>query len=76
VGGGSSVKYRSCKMDNAKHGGSFLNIFSITGLDQSLFPGAVAYGTSKVGLNYLAKVMCSLHEFHHELQSFLCSVLC
>ncbi len=76
MGGGSSVKYRSCKMNNAKQGGSFINISSITGLDQSLFPGAVAYGTSKVGLNYLAKVMCSLHEFHHELQSLLSSVMC
>jgi NAD(P)-dependent dehydrogenase (short-subunit alcohol dehydrogenase family) len=63
-------------MNNAKQGGSFINISSITGLDQSLFPGAVAYGTSKVGLNYLAKVMCSLHEFHHELQSLLSSVMC
>jgi NAD(P)-dependent dehydrogenase (short-subunit alcohol dehydrogenase family) len=34
-------------MNNAKQGGSFINISSITGLDQSLFPGAVAYGTSK-----------------------------
>ncbi len=76
MGGGSSVKYRSCKMINAKQGGSFINISSIIGLDQSLFSGAVAYGTSKVGLNYLAKVMCSLHEFHHELQSFLSLVMC
>jgi NAD(P)-dependent dehydrogenase (short-subunit alcohol dehydrogenase family) len=42
-------------MINAKQGGSFINISSITGLDQSLFPGAVAYCTSKVGLNHWPK---------------------
>jgi NAD(P)-dependent dehydrogenase (short-subunit alcohol dehydrogenase family) len=46
------------RMRAAKRGGSFINISSITGLERSLLPGAVAYGTSKAGLNYLTKVWC------------------
>jgi len=45
------------RMRAAKRGGSFINISSIAGLDRSLLPGAVAYGTSKAGLNYLTKYL-------------------
>nr|NP_001295655.1 carbonyl reductase [NADPH] 2-like [Jatropha curcas]ACS12983.1 2,4-dienoyl-CoA reductase [Jatropha curcas] len=45
------------RMRDAKQGGSIINISSIAGLDRGQLPGAVAYASSKAGLNAMTKVM-------------------
>ncbi|KAI3801351.1 hypothetical protein L1987_29455 [Smallanthus sonchifolius] len=50
-------KYMCIRMRDAKHGGSIINISSIAGLDRGQLPGAIAYASSKTGVNTLTKVM-------------------
>ncbi|EEF45108.1 3-oxoacyl-[acyl-carrier-protein] reductase FabG [Ricinus communis] len=50
-------KYVCIRMRDAKLGGSIVNISSIAGLNRGQLPGAVAYASSKAGLNALTKVM-------------------
>lgn len=50
-------KYVCIRMRDAERGGSIINISSIAGLDRGQLPGAVAYASSKAGLNSLTKVM-------------------
>ncbi|KAM0021599.1 putative 3-oxoacyl-[acyl-carrier-protein] reductase [Helianthus debilis subsp. tardiflorus] len=50
-------KYMCILMRDAKQGGSIINISSIAGLDRGQLPGALAYATSKTGVNTLTKVM-------------------
>ncbi|XP_021641334.2 uncharacterized protein LOC110636091 isoform X2 [Hevea brasiliensis] len=45
------------RMRDSKRGGSIINISSITGLHRGQLPGAVAYCSSKAGLNTMTKVM-------------------
>lgn len=50
-------KYVCIRMRDARQGGSIINISSIAGLDRGQLPGAVAYASSKAGLNTLSKVI-------------------
>ncbi|KAB1222204.1 3-oxoacyl-[acyl-carrier-protein] reductase FabG [Morella rubra] len=50
-------KYVCIRMRDARQGGSIINISSIAGLDRGQLPGAVAYASSKAGLNTMSKVM-------------------
>lgn len=44
------------RMRDSKRGGSIINISSIAGLHRGQLPGAVAYASSKAGLNAMTKV--------------------
>jgi NAD(P)-dependent dehydrogenase (short-subunit alcohol dehydrogenase family) len=48
------------RMKSTNRIGSIITITSITGLDRSLLPGAIAYGASKAAANHLTKV-CDDH---------------
>ncbi|KAJ0098453.1 hypothetical protein Patl1_21145 [Pistacia atlantica] len=50
-------KYVCIRMRDANLGGSVINISSIAGLERGQLPGAVAYASSKAGLNTMTKVM-------------------
>lgn len=50
-------KYVCLRMRDANLGGSIINISSVAGLSRGVIPGAVAYSSSKAGLNTLTKVM-------------------
>ncbi|KAI3772589.1 hypothetical protein L6452_03779 [Arctium lappa] len=50
-------KYVCRFMRDANHGGSIINISSISGLDRGDLPGGLAYSTSKAGVVTLTKVM-------------------
>lgn len=50
-------KYVCKRMCDAKVKGSIINISSVGGLNRGQLPGAVAYATSKAGVNMLTKVM-------------------
>jgi len=45
------------RLVGAKRGGSIINISSISGLERSLLPGAMAYSISKAGMIHLSKVL-------------------
>lgn len=49
-------KYVCKKMQDAKHGGSIVNISSIAGLDRGHLPGALVYAASKTAVNTITKV--------------------
>ncbi|KAL5743677.1 hypothetical protein ACOSP7_026533 [Xanthoceras sorbifolium] len=50
-------KYVCIRIRDANQGGSVINISSIVGLNRGQLPGAVAYASSKAGLNTMTKVM-------------------
>ncbi|KAE8098744.1 hypothetical protein FH972_016785 [Carpinus fangiana] len=50
-------KYVCIRMRDARRGGSIINISSIAGINRGQNPGAVAYASSKAGLNALTKAM-------------------
>ncbi|KAK2652089.1 hypothetical protein Ddye_011945 [Dipteronia dyeriana] len=50
-------KYVCMYMRDANQGGSVINVSSIAGLNRGQLPGAVAYASSKAGLNTMTKVM-------------------
>jgi NADP-dependent 3-hydroxy acid dehydrogenase YdfG len=49
-------KYVCIRMRDAERGGSIINISSIAGINRGQNPGAVAYASSKAGLDALTKV--------------------
>ena len=49
-------KYVGTRMRSAGHGGSIINISSLSGLGRVEWDNGVAYTSSKAGLNYLTKV--------------------
>ncbi|KAH7557115.1 hypothetical protein JRO89_XS11G0049200 [Xanthoceras sorbifolium] len=49
-------KYVCIRIRDANQGGSVINISSIVGLNRGQLPGAVAYASSKAGLNTMTKV--------------------
>ncbi|TXG70188.1 hypothetical protein EZV62_005123 [Acer yangbiense] len=50
-------KYVCMRMRDANQGGSVINVSSVAGLNRGQLPGAVAYASSKAGLNTMTKVM-------------------
>ncbi|KAL5812005.1 hypothetical protein ACOSQ3_026955 [Xanthoceras sorbifolium] len=50
-------KYVCIRIRDANQGGSVINISSVAGLNRGQLPGAVAYASSKAGLNTMTKVM-------------------
>lgn len=56
------------RMRSAKRKGSIMTITSIAGLERSLLPLAIAYGTSKAAANHLTKVFVTfpLQDFSRE----------
>lgn len=70
-------KYVCIRMRDAERGGSIINISSIAGLDRGQLPGAVAYASSKAGLNSLTKVMSFDLQFFENMEalSLTCFIL-
>jgi len=50
-------KYVCKRMCDAQMKGSIINISSVAGLNRGQLPGAVAYASSKAGVNMLTKVI-------------------
>ncbi|EOA32531.1 hypothetical protein CARUB_v10015813mg, partial [Capsella rubella] len=50
-------KYICVLMRDAKHGGSVINISSVSGLHRGLVPGGIAYACSKGGVDTMTRMM-------------------